>query len=72
MVVCRKSQNGHEPHLSPPSAQARGGRTQRGGPVFVPRRKPSPLAEALLNQPPVASERVTAYDERWFQGRPCV
>lgn len=40
-----------------------------GGPVFVPSRELSPMAQALLSAP-AGDERVTAYDELWYLGRP--
>ena len=40
-----------------------------GGPVFLPPRKLSPQAQALLSSP-AEGERVTAYDDIWYQGRP--
>lgn len=40
-----------------------------GGPVFVPSRELSPMARALLSAP-AGDERVTAYDELWYLGRP--
>ena len=45
------------------------GRQWHGGPVFIPRRRPSALAEKLLSQP-WEDERLTAYDAQWFLGRP--
>lgn len=41
----------------------------RGGPVFLPPRQLSPLARTLLSKP-FAGERVTAYDDLWYLGRP--
>ncbi len=40
-----------------------------GGPVFLPPRKLSPQAQALLSSPP-EGDRVTAYDDIWYLGRP--
>jgi hypothetical protein len=40
-----------------------------GGPVFIPARKPSPLARTLLASAGDGA-RVTAYDEIWYAGRP--
>ena len=40
-----------------------------GGPVFLPPRKLSPLAQTLLAEP-VEGDRVTAYDDLWYQRRP--
>ena len=40
-----------------------------GGPVFLPPRKLSPLAQALLSSP-AEGDRVTAYDDIWYRGRP--
>lgn len=40
-----------------------------GGPVFIPARKPSPLARTLLASADDGG-RVTAYDEIWYVGRP--
>ncbi len=37
-----------------------------GGPVFLPRRKPSALAEQLLAQ----ADQVSAYDDSGLAGRP--
>ncbi len=68
MLVCRKSSKGQ-------AAERRGEDARRsqaprrlgeGGPVFLPRRKTSALCEALV----AATDRVTAYDEIWFAGRP--
>ncbi len=40
-----------------------------GGPVFLPPRKLSPLAQNLLSSP-AEGDRVTAYDDIWYLGRP--
>ncbi len=42
---------------------------QQGGPVFLPRRRVSSLAKALMNQA-ATPDRITAYDELWYAGRP--
>lgn len=72
MVVCRK--NEIEESRSHPRA-ADGGRSRRtaeqGGPVFLPRRKPSALVEAMMALPDEL-DRITAYDEQWYAGRPRV
>lgn len=68
MVMCVKET---PPRTSTPERQ--GDSQQRGygdgGPVFIPARKPSPLARTLLSS---AGEggRVTPYDEIWYTGRP--
>ncbi len=75
MLVCKRSPDAAARDAVPaPEAPERrpgeGGSAftaRQGGPVFVPRRKPSALAEALLAED---GERVTAYDETWFAGRP--
>ena len=59
MVMCRPGQNGQES----PVAESQ----NTGGPVFVPRRKPSALAETLLDE---LRSDATPYDELWFAGRP--
>jgi hypothetical protein len=41
----------------------------QGGPVFLPPRQLSPVARAILSTP-AENERVTAYDELWYRGRP--
>ncbi len=69
MVMCSKD----APRAAtPPAAEGNGARRRNGygdgGPVFVPSRELSPLARALLSSP--ADERVTAYDEIWYLGRP--
>ena len=71
MVTCVKET---KTSTSTPAGDARRGNGARrgygdGGPVFIPARKPSPLARALLAG---AGEggRVTAYDEIWYAGRP--
>ncbi len=68
MLVCRKGSNGHASQQGESSAK-RGNRSRKlgeGGPIFFPRRKPSALAEQMLAQ----TDRVTAYDDLWFAGRP--
>lgn len=40
-----------------------------GGPVFPRRRRLSAAARQIL-EVPLETERVTAYDEIWFAGRP--
>ena len=40
-----------------------------GGPVFLPSRKLSPLAQTLLSSP-AEGDRVTAYDDIWYLVRP--
>ncbi len=68
MLVCRKGSNGKGAERR--NEDARRAQAPRklgeGGPVFLPRRKPSALGEALL----AATDRVTAYDDIWFAGRP--
>ncbi len=70
MLVCRKSSDGETgtQHDSAERRIAGPRKLGEGGPVFFPRRKPSALARALLAQ----TDRVTAYDELWFAGRPSV
>ncbi len=69
MLVCRKRSNKSGTSRRQ-NAEPRRGKARRklgeGGPVFLPRRKPSAFTEALLAQ----VERVTAYDDLWFAGRP--
>lgn len=52
MIICRKGQqNGggrHAPRLEPSSPE--NGQPGQGGPVFMPPRKPSAMARALLEQ----------------------
>jgi len=73
MVVCRKDQDPAEQGPSP-AERSNGGRNARrallgqGGPVFWPRRKPSPLAQALLVSAASADHSVTAYDDLGFTG----
>ena len=71
MLICRKSAKDGDTGRHG-NRQARRGTRRRnlgeGGPVFLPRRKPSAFAEQLLASG--AAERVTAYDELWFAGRP--
>ena len=71
MLVCRKGSK-RDSTPQPETPRRRRGNGSRklgeGGPVFLPRRKPSPLAQALL----VEADRVTAYDDQWFAGRPSV
>ena len=76
MLVCKRSSNGsREPRRSAPeSTDRRHGHRSRlgeGGPVFLPRRKPSAIAEALVAGAPDAGP-VTAYDDLWFAGRPAL
>ncbi len=67
MLVCRKSPHGEAAVGQSNSERPEKGRKLgEGGPIFFPRRKPSALAERLLAQ----TDRVTAYDELWFAGRP--
>ena len=50
MLICRRSSNGHGSQAPDPKLR-RAGRESRiggGGPVFLPRRKPSAIAEKLL------------------------
>ena len=73
MVVCRKSARGVE-QPRPTAVKSNGGVDRRsrlgeGGPVFLPRRRPSAMAEALLAQA-MEVGGVTAYDDVWFAGRP--
>lgn len=60
MVMPRPGQNGLD-------AQKVTNAPRSGGPVFVPRRRPSAIAESLLAE---LREDVTPYDEIWFAGRP--
>ena len=72
MVVCRRSPNGNggarRPDLETPGARAEA-RRKDGGPVFLPRRRPSAIAESLLAAAADGGQ-VTAYDDAWFAGRP--
>ncbi len=69
MVVCKRDSNGRrEPRPAPESVNDRRSRLGEGGPVFLPKRKPSALAETLLAD--IDRESVTAYDDVWFAGRP--
>lgn len=72
MVVCRKRRNGTPKEMTA-SAERPGPRapgSQPGGPVFLPRRKPSPIAEALMADLSSAAERVAASDELGSRVRP--
>ena len=71
MLVCRKSSNGNGSPRRNAGENLDKTRHAQGGPVFLPRRKPSALAETLLSYA-AETERVTAYDEQWFLGRPTV
>lgn len=44
---------------------------RNGGPVFPQRRRLSAAARRIL-ETPLENERITAYDEIWFAGRPVV
>ncbi len=71
MLVCRKSTSGNEKLLQSTPESARNSARRKlgeGGPIFFPRRKPSAFAEAMLAQ----ADRVTAYDDAWFAGRPSI
>lgn len=75
MLVCRKSSNGSGgPRRASGenlTAVANGEtRPAQGGPVFLPRRKPSALAQTLLAYAASGTQRLTPYDEEWFLGRP--
>ena len=51
MLICRRSSNGHGPTQAGDPKLRRAGRESRiggGGPVFLPRRKPSAITEKLL------------------------
>lgn len=63
MLVCRKDRIDAQRRRPRPAATPR-----QGGPVFVPRRKPSPLAEALLAHPP-AIDFLTSGGEPELRGR---
>lgn len=68
MIVCR-------PHASQshPTPVRHEGDHRAGGPVFLPRRRPTVLAETLLAElESSADDPVTPYDEDWFAGRPSV
>lgn len=60
MIICEKDE--------PRSVAAERRSLGRGGPVFLPPRKLSPIARAILSTP-AETERLTAYDERWYLGR---
>ncbi len=69
MLVCRKSSDDNGTARKNGTGARRGKARRRlgeGGPVFLPRRKRSAFAEALLAR----VDRVTAYDDLWFAGRP--
>ncbi|MEM8995979.1 MAG: hypothetical protein AAGF23_14425 [Acidobacteriota bacterium] len=59
MVMCRPALNVADEQATPAP--------RNGGPVFVPRRKPSALAENLLAE---LRDDVTPNDELGFAGRP--
>lgn len=62
MVICEKDESR--------TAAAEPRRVSgQGGPVFLPPKKLSPIASAILSTP-LETERVTAYDELWYLGRP--
>lgn len=44
---------------------------REGGPVFPRRRRLSAAARRIL-ETPLENERITAYDEIWFTGRPVI
>ena len=69
MLICRKSAMDESRRRADrqPRLMERP-RLGEGGPVFLPRRRPSAFAQELLARD--AAERVTAYDELWFAGRP--
>ncbi len=68
MLICKRSSNVKgERRRAPELVERRRSRLGEGGPVFLPKRKPSALAQALLASAP---EQVTAYDDVWFAGRP--
>ncbi len=54
---------------APPVVQRERSVYGEGGPVFLPPRKLSPQAQALLSSP-TEGDRVTAYDDIWYLGRP--
>ncbi|MEM1176788.1 MAG: hypothetical protein AAGM22_00460 [Acidobacteriota bacterium] len=58
--MCRPTQNELDEKTLPAASRT-------GGPVFVPRRKPSAFAESLLAE---LRDDVTPYDDLWFAGRP--
>lgn len=82
MVICQKTEtpeNGRNGHDS------RKANRFEGGPVFLPPRRPSPFAQALLAKslqggaeapasdlPPRSplGDGITSYDELWYLGRP--
>ena len=72
MLVCKRSSKvNREARRAPASTghpTTRPSRLGDGGPVFLPRRKPSAMAETLLAC--ADAEQVTAYDDVWFAGRP--
>ncbi len=70
MLICRKSAKDDDTERRKDRLPRRRRRLGEGGPVFLPRRKPSAFARQLLARD--AAERVTAYDELWFAGRPTV
>ena len=67
MLVCRKNTNdgaGHD--VSETSQELVKRKLGEGGPIFLPRRRPSAFTEKLLSE----AGHVTAYDDLWFGGRP--
>ncbi|MCP3957480.1 MAG: hypothetical protein GY719_06475 [bacterium] len=73
MLVCRKGSSGSGREISGPERESAGrsSRVGEGGPVFLPRRKPSAITEAIMADA-VDGDRVTAFDEIWYAGRPVV
>lgn len=73
MVVCRKSSSGAGPSGAEVAERDRAGasRVGEGGPVFLPRRKPSAITEAIMADTG-AGDRAAALDEIWPTARPVV
>ncbi len=61
MLVCRRGRTDADPRDSSPAPE-------QGGPVFLPRRQLSPLAEALLADRPLAIDLVTPRDDQGLGG----
>lgn len=76
MLICRKNQSPVERALGEGTGRSTGrysprrAPTGQGGPVFLPPRKPSPLARALIASIAGVDNRVTAYDGSGSTSRP--
>ena len=65
MLVCRKSSNGAGHDAFETSREVVKRKLGEGGPIFLPRRRPSAFTEKLLSE----AGHLTAYDDRWLDGR---